>query len=70
MLKLFFMETQEDDKSSWTPKSLTPTKLLFPLKELQVLELCPMFPQCEHFLPMFLYQHKPQTLNFVFINVS
>lgn len=62
MLKLFFMETHEDDKSSWTPKSLTPRKLLpYPLKVLQVLELWPMFPQCEHFLPIFF--EPTQTLN-------
>ena len=53
MLKLFLMGTQqEEDKSSCTPKRRSPTKVV-PLKDVQVLELWPMFPQCEHFLPIF-----------------
>lgn len=61
-LKLFFMgiteededdEGEEDEMSSCTPKSrTTPTTSLAPFDELQVLELWPMFPQCEHFLPI------------------
>ena len=63
MLKLFLMgkEEEEDDEeaSRWTPKSLMipllPTKLgVEGMKLVQVLELWPMFPQCEHFLPIFL----------------
>lgn len=57
MLKLFFIaieeeeEDEEEDRSSCTPKSLTPATRV-PLKLVQVLELWPMFPQCEHFLPI------------------
>ena len=53
MLKLFFMATEDEDKSSWTPKSLSPPTAVA-LKVVQVLELWPMFPQCEHFLPISL----------------
>jgi hypothetical protein len=51
MLKLFLIEEgeEEEDKSSRTPNSLNlPTSL--PLRVAQVLELWPIFPQCEHFL--------------------
>lgn len=62
MLKLFFMENmeeweeEEEYTSSWTPKSLSdpPTKVVEALLFVQVLELWPMFPQCEHFLPILL----------------
>lgn len=59
MLKLFFMAREGEAaaaaevRSSWTPKSLSPAATV-PLKLVQVLELWPMFPQCEHFLPIFL----------------
>lgn len=49
MLKLFFMGTQ---LSNCTPNRRSPTKLVVPLKYVQVLELCPIIPQCEHFLPI------------------
>lgn len=49
MLKLFLMVTQV---SNCTPKRRSPTKEE-PLKDVQVLELCPIIPQCEHFLPIF-----------------
>jgi len=52
MLKLFLMVTQV---SKCTPKRRSPTKVE-PLKDVQVLELCPMTPQCEHFLPIFSLQ--------------
>lgn len=61
VLKFFFIATQVDDaddeeevidRSSWTPKSLRPPTRPPLCWELQVLELCPIFPQCEHFLPM------------------
>lgn len=74
MLKLFLMEIEleildniEEELllciSSWTPKSLSddpPTKVVVVvgLKFEQVLELWPMFPQCEHFLPIFLKTNK------------
>jgi len=60
MLKLFFMGIEEEGgggggggggiMSSCTPKSLSPPTV--PLKMVQVLKLWPMFPQCEHFLPI------------------
>lgn len=56
MLKLFLMVTQV--VSNCTPKRRSPTKLVVaPLKDVQVLELWPMVPQCEHFLPIINYSH-------------
>lgn len=54
MLKLFLMVTQV--VSNCTPKRRSPTKDV-PLKDVQVLELWPMVPQCEHFLPIINYSH-------------
>lgn len=50
MLKLFLMMVLEDDEEedSWTPKRRSPTS--FVVKEVHVLQLCPILPQCEHFL--------------------
>lgn len=57
MLKLFLMLTQLV-LSNCTPKRRSPTKLVVaPLKDVQVLELWPMVPQCEHFLPIINYSH-------------
>ena len=69
MLKLFFNtaiedgdddddnEEWEDKRSSWTPKSLNRPPETCRLRELQVLELWPIFPQCEHFLPILFPVH-------------
>ena len=57
MLKLFLMLTQLV-LSNCTPKRRSPTKLVVaPLKDVQVLELWPMVPQCEHFLPIINYSY-------------
>lgn len=48
VLKLFFIGI--DDKGNWTPNSLSPPAKT--IRELQVLELWPALPQCEHFLPI------------------
>lgn len=63
MLKLFLMVTQLDDdevdRSSCTPKRRrVPTRDDPDLKDVQVLELWPMFPQCEHFLPIISFHFK------------
>ncbi|KAL0345119.1 UNVERIFIED_CONTAM: hypothetical protein Sradi_4343200 [Sesamum radiatum] len=66
-LKLFLMgilmlsEEEEETTSSCTPNSLTPPPVLYgTLPEvLQVLELWPMFPQCEHFLPILITATTP-----------
>lgn len=50
---------EEEEISSWTPNSLNPpTTLLLvlliqPLTVVHVLELWPVIPHCEHFLPIF-----------------
>lgn len=52
MLKLFLMmvldDDNNDDEDSWTPKRRSP--ISFVVKDVHVLQLCPMLPQCEHFL--------------------
>lgn len=51
MLKLFLMmvlDDDNDDEDSWTPKRRSP--ISFVVKDVHVLQLCPMLPQCEHFL--------------------
>lgn len=37
-------DDEEDD--SWTPKRRSPPRV----KDVHVLQLCPILPQCEHFL--------------------
>lgn len=61
MLRHFLImgkEPDEEDKSSCTPNSFTPLGRI-PLLLLQVLELWPLFPQCEHFLPIILTKTSP-----------
>lgn len=76
VLKLFLMAKEEEEEgefeeeaSRWTPKSLIrplPTKFVVEaLKFVQVLELWPMFPQCEHFLPIF---HQDKGWSFLLLN--
>jgi len=48
MLKLFLIMVLDDDEEddSWTPKRRSPPRV----KDVHVLQLCPILPQCEHFL--------------------
>jgi len=49
MLKLFLimvLDDEEEEDDSWTPKRRSPPRV----KDVHVLQLCPILPQCEHFL--------------------
>lgn len=88
-LRLFLTEIvgREGDgmtASTWTPKSLNPPAWQFGrvLVLVQVLELWPVLPHCEHFLPIVVYSlfdielllhkiyHKPPLRNFSHTNVG
>jgi hypothetical protein len=48
MLKLFLMMVELLLDDSWTPKRRSPPTPR--VKDVHVLQLCPILPQCEHFL--------------------